>query len=90
MLMLNASLAFLLSRTEYPSPAVFLFRELDTQRAYRFYDFTKARPHSTQSGTAPEVGLSAEGFPVARSSNPSCGHSNLVLRIRVRQRQKRR
>jgi hypothetical protein len=31
----------LLSRTEYPSCAVFLLRDLDTQRVYRLYDFTK-------------------------------------------------
>jgi hypothetical protein len=33
----------LLSRTEYPSCAVFLLRDLDTQRVYRLYDFTKAQ-----------------------------------------------
>src|ERR1700674_362063 len=34
---------FLLSRTEYPSCAVFLLRDLDTQRVYRLYDFSKAQ-----------------------------------------------
>ena len=33
----------LLSRTEYPSYAVFLLRDFDTQRVYRLYDFTKAQ-----------------------------------------------
>jgi hypothetical protein len=38
----SANHLFLLSRTEYPSCAVFLLRDLDTQRVYRLYDFTKA------------------------------------------------
>ena len=33
----------LLSRTEYPSYAVFLLRDLDTQRVYRLHDFSKAQ-----------------------------------------------
>ncbi len=37
----SANHLFLLSRTEYPSCAVFLWRDLDTQRVYRLYDFTK-------------------------------------------------
>jgi hypothetical protein len=32
---------YLLSRTEYPSCAVFLLRDHDTQRVYRLHDFTK-------------------------------------------------
>jgi hypothetical protein len=39
----SANHLLLLSRTEYPSYAVFLLRDLDTQRVYRLYDFTKAR-----------------------------------------------
>ena len=38
----SANNLFLLSRTEYPSCAVFLLRDLDTQRVYRLHDFTKA------------------------------------------------
>ena len=38
----SANHLLLLSRTEYPSCAVFLLRDLDTQRVYRLYDFTKA------------------------------------------------
>ncbi|HEX8813722.1 MAG TPA: hypothetical protein VF742_17175 [Terracidiphilus sp.] len=38
----SANHLFLLSRTEYPRCAVFLLRDLDTQRIYRLYDFTKA------------------------------------------------
>jgi len=32
----------LISRTEYPSYAVFFMRDRDTQRVYRLYDFSKA------------------------------------------------
>jgi hypothetical protein len=39
----SANHLVLLSRTEYPSYAVFLLRDLDTQRIYRLYDFTKAQ-----------------------------------------------
>jgi len=38
----SANHLFLLSRTERPTCAVFLLRDLDTQRVYRLYDFTKA------------------------------------------------
>jgi hypothetical protein len=38
----SANHLLLLSRTEYPSCAVFLLRDLDTQRVYRLHDFTKA------------------------------------------------
>jgi hypothetical protein len=39
----SANHLLLLSRTEYPSYAVFLLRDLDTQRIYRLYDFSKAK-----------------------------------------------
>jgi hypothetical protein len=39
----SANHLFLLSRTEYPSCAVFLLQDLDTQRVYRLHDFTKAQ-----------------------------------------------
>ncbi len=39
----TANHLLLLSRTEYPSYAVFLLQDLDTQRVYRLYDFTKAQ-----------------------------------------------
>ena len=32
-----------LTQTEYPSCAVFLLQDLDTQRVYRLHDFTKAQ-----------------------------------------------
>jgi len=38
----SANHLFLLSRTEYPSYAVFLLLDLDTQRVYRLHDFSKA------------------------------------------------
>src|ERR1035437_6140174 len=39
----SANHLYLLSRTEYPSCAVFLFQDLDTKRVYRLHDFTKAQ-----------------------------------------------
>jgi hypothetical protein len=39
----SANHLLLLSRTEYPSFAVFLLQDLDTQRVYRLYDFSKAQ-----------------------------------------------
>jgi hypothetical protein len=39
----SANHLYLLSRTEYPSCAVFLMQDLDTQRVYRLHDFSKAR-----------------------------------------------
>jgi hypothetical protein len=46
----SANHLLLLSRTEYPSCEVFLLRDLDTQRVYRLYDFTKA--HLIRPGVA--------------------------------------
>jgi hypothetical protein len=37
----SANHLYLLSRTEYPSCAVFLLQDHDTQRVYRLHDFTK-------------------------------------------------
>lgn len=39
----SANHLFLISRTEYPSYAVFLMQDRDTQRVYRLYDFSKAQ-----------------------------------------------
>ena len=39
----SANHLFLLSRTEYPSCAVFALLDRDTQRVYRLFDFTKRR-----------------------------------------------
>jgi len=38
----SANHLLLLSRTEFQKCAVFLLRDLDTQRVYRLYDFTKS------------------------------------------------
>jgi hypothetical protein len=46
----SANHLFLLSRTEYPSYAVFLLEDRDTRRVYRLYDFTKA--HLIRPGVA--------------------------------------
>ena len=40
----SANHLVLISRTEYPSYAVLLLRDRDTQRVYRLYDFSKAQP----------------------------------------------
>ena len=39
----SANHLVLISRTEYPSYAVLLMRDRDTQRVYRLYDFSKAQ-----------------------------------------------
>jgi hypothetical protein len=38
----SANHLLLISRTEYPSHAVFLMQDRDTLRVYRLYDFSKA------------------------------------------------
>jgi hypothetical protein len=39
----SANHLFLISRMEYPSCAVFVMLDRDTQRVYRLFDFTKRR-----------------------------------------------
>ena len=39
----SANYLLLIKRTEYPSYAVLLTRDRDTQRVYRLYDFSKAQ-----------------------------------------------
>src|SRR5207302_4014289 len=39
----SANHLLLISRTEYPSYAVILMQDRDTQRVYRLYDFSKAQ-----------------------------------------------
>ncbi len=39
----SANHLLLISRTEYPSYAVLLMQDRDTQRVYRLYDFSKAQ-----------------------------------------------
>src|SRR2546421_2514946 len=43
MFSISANHLALISRTEYPSYAVLLMRDRDTQRVYRLYDFSKAQ-----------------------------------------------
>ena len=72
MSMLSANHSFLLSRTEYPLCAVFLLRDLDTQRVYRLYDFTKAqliRP-SVAYCVAGKVNSAAKLYLVIESVRP--------------------
>lgn len=39
----SANHLLLISRTDYPSYAVFLMRDRDTQRVYRLHDFSKSQ-----------------------------------------------
>ena len=73
----SANHLFLLSRTEYPSCAVFLLRDLDTQRVYRIYDFTKAqliRPNVAYC-VAGRVNSADKLYLVIESVRPDTRHS---------------
>jgi hypothetical protein len=73
----SANHLFLLSRTEYPSCAVFLLRDLDTQRVYRLYDFTKAqliRPDVAYC-VAGKVNSADKLYLVIESVRPDTKHS---------------
>jgi hypothetical protein len=79
----SANRLVLLSRTEHPLCAVFLLRDLDTQRVYRLYDFTKAqriRPHVAYC-VAGKANSGGKLYFVIESVRPDT--------IRVRQRQNR-
>jgi hypothetical protein len=72
----SANHLVLLSRTEYPSCAVFLLRDLDTQRVYRLYDFTKAqliRPGVAYC-VAGKVNSAAKLYLVIESVRPDTKH----------------
>jgi hypothetical protein len=72
----SANHLVLLSRTEYPSCAVFLVRDLDTQRVYRLYDFTKAqliRPGVAYC-VAGKVNSAAKLYLVIESVRPDTKH----------------
>jgi hypothetical protein len=72
----SANHLVLLSRTEYPSYAVFLLRDLDTQRVYRLYDFTKAqliRPHVAYC-IAGKVNSADKLYLVIESVRPDIKH----------------
>jgi hypothetical protein len=78
----SANHLFLLSRTEYPSYVVFLLRDLDTQRVYRLYDFTKAqliRPNEAHFVTG-KVNSAGKLYLVIESVRPDtkCTRSSTV------------
>ena len=73
----SANHLLLLSRTEYPSCAVFLLRDLDTQRVYRLHDFTKAqliRPHVAYC-VAGKVNSAGKLYLVVESVRPDTKHA---------------
>ena len=73
----SANHLLLLSRTEYPSYAVLLMRDRDTQRVYRLYDFTKAlllRPGVAYS-VAGKVNSADKLYLVIESVRPDTRHS---------------
>jgi hypothetical protein len=72
----SANDLLLLSRTEYPSYAVFLLRDLDTQRVYRLYDFSKTqliRPHVAYC-VAGKVNSAGKLYLVIESVRPDTKH----------------
>ena len=73
----SANHPLLRSRTEYPSCAVFLLRDLDTQRVYRLHDFTKAlliRPQVAYC-IAGKVNSAGKLYLVIESVRPDIKHS---------------
>lgn len=65
------------SRTEYPSCAVFLLRDHDTQRVYRLHDFTKTlliRP-GVAYGVAGKVNSTDRLYLVIESVRPDTKHA---------------
>ena len=72
----SANHLLLLSRTEYQKCAVFLLRDLDTQRVYRLYDFTKAqliRPNVAYC-VAGKVNSARKLYLVIESVRPDTKH----------------
>ena len=75
----SANHLFLLSRTEYSSCAVFLLRDLDTQRVFRLYDFTKAqliRPGVAYC-VAGKVNSAGKLYLVIESVRPDAKHAQV-------------
>jgi hypothetical protein len=73
----SANHLFLISRTEYPSYAVLLMRDRDTQRVYRLYDFSKAqliRPDVAYC-VAGKVNSAEKLYLVIESVRPDTRHS---------------
>ena len=73
----SANHLLLLSRTEYPSCAVFLLRDLDTQRVYRLHDFTKAQLISPDQAycIAGKVNSADRLYLVIESVRPDARHA---------------
>ena len=73
----SANHLFLLSRTEYRSCAVFLMQDLDTQRVYRLYDFTKAQliPPNQAYCIAGKVNSTGRLYLVIESVRPDATHA---------------
>ena len=72
----SANHLFLFSRTEYQKCAVFLLQDLDTQRVYRLYDFTKVlllRPGVAYS-VAGKVNSADKLYLVLESVRPDTKH----------------
>jgi hypothetical protein len=73
----SANHLYLLSRTEYPSCAVFLLRDHDTQRVYRLHDFTKTlliRPGAAYC-VAGKVNSTDRLYLVIESVRPDTKHA---------------
>ena len=73
----SANHLLLISRTEYPSYAVLLMQDRDTQRVYRLYDFSKAqliRPNVAYC-VAGKVNSADKLYLVIESVRPDTKHS---------------
>jgi hypothetical protein len=72
----SANHLLLLSRTEYRKCAVFLSRDLDTQRVCRLYDFTKALllPPGVAYSVAGKVNSADKLYLVLESVRPDTKH----------------
>jgi hypothetical protein len=73
----SANHLLLISRTERPTCTVFLLRDLDTQRVYRLYDFSKAlliRPSQAYC-VAGKVNSADRLYLVIESVRPDTKHA---------------
>jgi len=61
----SANHLFLLSRTEYPSCAVFLFKDLDTQRVYLVIESVRPDTKHARCSPVPVPDDGAGGSPIA-------------------------
>ena len=82
----SANHLFLLSRTEYPSRAVFLLQDFDTKRVYRLHDLTKAQ--LIQPGVAycvaGKVNSADKLYLVIESVLPDTQHARFLASLVVR------